>query len=361
MTAGSNLPGFAFTRLILADPDKVAVKTLTQPPGGGPITATDYDLGFLWKMRPFDVGDDFDKMAKALLQMAARERTILVMGVPRLGLDLRAAQRRLWARHNLLENTLLTTARAVLVIDVDDTTVPNGLGDPDHFIEGAVWVRDNKLPPEFHGVSMAVSPSARTGLRGPTLMRCRMSFLLDQPHALPDLKRWTRGLKLVAGVGDSAICTPGQPIYVGRPRFVGMTDPIPPDRWAVVARGSFDRVALVVDRYDPAIVVLDTKLRAATIAAGDDWRRFLLDTVGGAMSFFEPLSRGLGIAAQSNEPTDVIVAFALALIRDRAGPGRIAQYDAAWIRRSVERFCAADQRVRSRRDAALAQLFGDMQ
>ena len=98
----------------------------------------------------------------------------------------------------------------------------------------ATYVRDMVLPEEFFSRTMIVTPSARTGLRGPGLLRGRVWFLLDQPYGLKVLKAWVRGLRAVHGVGDSAICQVGQPIYVGRPRFIGMDDP---DRAALMGRG----------------------------------------------------------------------------------------------------------------------------
>jgi hypothetical protein len=147
-----------------------------------------------------------------------------------------------------------------------------------------------------------------------------MWFLLDQPHELPALKRWTRGLKAVADVGDSAIVQAAQPIYVGRAVFIGMADPIPPQLLAVVVRGEHDRVSLVVDRFEAKVVEIARKLDAATTACGDDWRRFLDQTLGGDLGFFEPLSRALGMAARSDDSEAVVVALMLALLRSEPTP-----------------------------------------
>ena len=350
-------PGFAATVLELVDPGRCAVKTVTRQPDGS-IVSSDYDNGFKWRFWPFDAGTDFDRMARELRRMAQQDRVILCMGSPTFGLDLTIPHRRLWAR-DVNANTMVATARAWLAIDVDDASVPRGLGDPGLYVEGATYIRDLVLPAEFHDATMVVSPSARTGLRGPSLLRARLWFLLDQTHELPTLKSWTRGLKTSAGVGDSAIVQAAQPIYVGRARFVGIADPIPPKLWAAVARGSKDRVALVADRFDPVVVEIERKIGAALLAAGDDWRFFLHQTVGGDLSFFEPLTRGLGIAARSGDADTAIVAFTLALLKRRADKARIAQYDAAWIAYSLRRFRAMDDDIRGRREAALSELYGD--
>ena len=173
------------------------------------------------------------------------------------------------------------------------------------------------------------------------------------------LKAWTRGLKAVAGVGDSAVCQAGQPIYTGRARFAGMDDPIPPQLWAAVVRERRDRVALAADRYAPAIIEVDRKLCAASGATGDDWRGFLDKTVGGELSFFEPLSMGLGMAARSNDADSEIIRFTLSLIRSRADPARISQYSAEWIAHSLKRFRHKDKNCAVSREAALKRLFRD--
>ena len=358
MPTSSNLPGFAFTLLSLADGSRCAVKTLTRQPDGT-IDSSEYDNGFEWWFKPFNVGADFDKHARLLRRYAQIDRVIMCMGGPKPGIDLGAPHQRLWARDDPRENTMVVVPRAWLPIDVDDPPVPPGLGAPGRYVEGAIHVRDAMLPEEFHGCTMVVSPSARTGLRGPALLRCRMWFLLDRPYDLPILKAWTRGLKAVAGVGDSSVCQAGQPIYTGRAQFVGMGDPIPPQLWAAVVRERTERVALVADRYAPAIVEIDRKLCTASGAAGDDWRGFLDKTVGGELSFFEPLSKGVGLAARSDDADSEIIQFALSLIRSRADPARISQYDAQWIGRSLKSFRHKDSRCAASRETALKGLFRD--
>ena len=353
----SDPPGFALTVLGLADADRVAVKTLTRLADGS-IHSSDYDNGLEWWLKPFDAGADFNRMARALRAMAA-PRLIVCMGEPKPGLDLSPPQRRLWARSDPSENTIVAIPRAWVAIDVDDAPVSPGLGALDRYVEGAIFVRDTLLPQEFRGYTMVVSPSARTGLRGSTLLRARLWFLLDREYDLPVLKGWTRGLRAVAGVGDSAICRAGQPIYTGRPRFVGMRDPIPPQLWAAAVRDRKDRVALVADRYAPAIVEIERKIGLASTTHGADWRGFLDSTVGGELSFFEPLSKGLGLAARSNEPDSAVVNFTLSIIKQRADAARISKYDAGWLGRSLRHFRGMDNNASATREAALARLFRD--
>ena len=64
--------------------------------------------------------------------------------------------------------------RAWMAIDADDAPVPAPLGDAERLVEGAIHVRDRQLPPELCNVTMLVSPTSNSGLRGPTLFRSRL-------------------------------------------------------------------------------------------------------------------------------------------------------------------------------------------
>jgi hypothetical protein len=268
-------PGFGMTILGLADAGRCAVKTITRQ-ADGTLISTDYDRGYQWFFRPYDAGDDFDRMARTLRALATAPRLIACMGEPKPGLDLKAPHQRLWARDDPSENTMVEAPRAWIAIDVDDTSVPPGLGHPHRYIEGAIFVRDHLLPEEFRGCTMVVSPSARTGLRGPGLLRARLWLLLDRAYPLPVLKLWVRGLRAMHGVGDSAVCQTGQPIYAGRPKFIGMTDPIPPQMWAALVRERKDRVELIADRFTPAVKAIERKLETVAKAT-----RIVDPTAGG--------------------------------------------------------------------------------
>ena len=90
-----------------------------------------------------------------------------------------------------------------------------------------------------------------------------------------------------------------------------------------------------------------------------DWRGFLKATLGGELSYFEPLSMGLGLAARSPDSNETIVAFTCRLIKERADEARISQYSAEWIGRSLNRFRAMDRSLREKREAAFARLYGE--
>jgi hypothetical protein len=66
---------------------------------------------------------------------------------------------------------------------------------------------------------------------------------------------------------------------------------------------------------------------------------------------------GLGRAARSGETDEAIIAFTVALLAQCADPTRRAQYNAAWIGRTLKSFRAKDGLTRSRLEAARASLF----
>ena len=56
-----------------------------------------------------------------------------------------------------------------------------------------------------------------------------------------------------------------------------------------------------------------------------------------ANTFFEPLTKALGLAARSSDSDDVIADFLLMLIAER-GPSRIDRYDRAWLLDRLRQF-----------------------
>ena len=356
------LPGFVATQLKLSDKgtdkNRCAVKTLTQarrrldPRRTSTTTAID---GCSSRSTPAPTSTAWRASCGAMARM---DRVILCMGAPKPGFDLNVPHRRLWAQSDPLENTMIAVPRAWLPVDVDDAVVPARARRP-----GAVCRRRDPcarhlLPEEFRGATMVVSPSAHTGLRGPTLLRCRLWFLLDRVHELSALNDWTRGLKTIVGVGDSAIIQAAQPIYVW-PRPVRRNDrPDPAD--AVGGGGSRitgsrlagRRSLRAESRRRSTTSLVSPRSPAATTGRRSSPRRSA--AISGSSS---RCPRGSGLAARSNDTDDAIIAFTLALLAKRADRGRIAQYDKAWIARTLTRFRAMDGRVQAARAAACAASF----
>src|SRR4051812_48877819 len=355
--ASSSLPGFAATRLVVQG--QLATKQIRRG-GDGSLEKIDYSQGAKWwRMSRFDAADH-GAMAAELEKLAAMPQSLLVMGDCVPGLDLALEHRRRWAASDPLENTLLAVPRAWMAIDADDAPVPAPLGDAERLVEGAIHLRDHQLPPEFSNVTMLVSPTSSSGLRGRTLFRGRLWFLLDRLVPLADLHAWAQGVKAGGGPVDPALMQAGQPIFTARPQFVGMDDPFPPHLLATVVSGVRDRVHLNADRYAVKLAEIERRLQSVVACTGLDWRSFLSSTLGGELSFFEPLKMGLGRAARSGESDEAIIAFTVALLAKRAAPARRAQYNAAWVGRTLKSFRAKDERTRSRLEAARGSLFAEV-
>lgn len=86
------------------------------------------------------------------------------------------------------------------------------------------------LPPEFRDVACILQFTSKHGLRmsaGPgktkdPQVRVRLWYLIDRPLGSGDLKAWLQGYPV-----DPAPLLPHQPIYVARPTFIGVPDPVP--------------------------------------------------------------------------------------------------------------------------------------
>ena len=77
----------------------------------------------------------------------------------------------------------------------------------------------------------------------------------------------------------------------------------------------------------------------------------------GVNGFFEPLTQALGLAARTAAMSD-IVGFVGGLLAERADPGRQLQYNAAWVRRTVERFRRMDAQSLAEIASLHARIFG---
>ena len=237
--------------------------------------SSDYDRGYEWHFKPFDAGDDFEKMARLLRRLARAPRLIVVYGRAegRAG-PKRPASTAVGSNRPNREHFGGLSPRAWLAASTSMTRPSRqALGAPERYLEAAIFIRDHVLPggiPRLHDDRL--SPSARTGL-----MRsgrcCGLPHVAPPPRSsvsdLPILKcLGGRGdLKAVHGVGDSGNrVNQGMPIYDRQADlpYINMSDPIPPQMWAALVRERKDRVEFIADRFTgcrwPAIVERKLKI-----------------------------------------------------------------------------------------------------
>ena len=93
--------------------------------------------------------------------------------------------------------------------------------------------------------------------------------------------------------------------------------------------------------------VVTARILRVSQEVGSDWRAFLEHTVGPETGFFEPLTKGLGVAARSDASEAEIVAYVGGLLAERAkdDPGRRSRYGPRWVTSTVARFRRVDQRT----------------
>jgi hypothetical protein len=361
-----------------AEKGRIAAKKIEKLPGGS-LKETPYDFITYWTFIPFE-WRSHEQATERLRALVLKRRSMMIMGRP-IGDDPQRPQRRLWA--DPVKATLMGGQRRWLPVDFDDEPVPEPLGRPDLFAEASLWLRDHRLPEEFHDRRMVAVASAKTGLRGDNLFRGKLLVALDQAHAIKDLKNWAKGFAAATDAKiDSSVVQIGQPIYIARPLFSGMGDPVPRELHAVILAGESDLVSgapqpvsrlderrrrvvrashhqslseadvqtsvspgrgnvvsLNVCRFDEIVRGVNATVERNLRDCGDDWRGFLDNSVGGGPgTFFVPLTQGLGLAARSADDEATIINFVIALLAERADKNRQAAYGRDWIARTVRRF-----------------------
>ena len=344
--------GFAFTTAVAAQND-LATKTIEMTAGG--LVKSPYPNVSRWMFNRRQVAD-LGEMSHELAVMSDFPSIMIVRGEPLPHIDLGKPQLRRSNNSKPETNTLKDVPRSWLVVDVDDCAVPTPLGLAENLVEAGVHVR-TLLPVEFHDAACIVSASPSTGLSGPALARLRLWFLLDRPIASADLYRWARGARATQHPVDPHVCLPSQPIYVARPQFIRMTDPVPPALTATLIEGSVVRVPLKLDRFEQKLVAIERSIRTETLELGSDWRRFLDRTLGSELGYFEPLKRGLGLAVRQGATVDEAHQVVSDLLARRADPGRQQSYGREWIAKAMAKFSSQDAQ-RAAADRAVATEIG---
>ncbi len=334
---------YAFTLMQSAEAG-VAAKTALGTVGGA-ISWKPYDSVKWWWMHPCAAANN-EEMERKLRLLSTRPELMIVAGAPIPGLNLSKPQLRRSNNSDANTNTLTNTPRGWLALDLDDISVPEPMGDADQLPRAAEFARDCLLPPEFRRIEMVCAATSSAGLKGSCTARLRLFCQLACEYPLETLRRWGRGAQIADVPIDPATLLPAQPIYTARPIFRGLDDPVPAGLRTFILPGPMgDRVPLVVDRYDAKAAAIFYRLRQVELTCGKDWRALLDQTVGGPEGYFEPLTRGIGIAVRCSATDDDLTEFVRGLLARRADGGRQHSYSRGWVLRTARNFRSLDSRA----------------
>jgi hypothetical protein len=222
---------------VLTTKGPLATKRVTLPPGATRPVIEQYGNAAFFSIREAPVSG-IDDLAALLSMIELRPTSFLVRGKPAAGVDPRNARRRLHARKakdgTVEQATIQGAARHWIPLDLDSIACPVWL-DPVHEADRTVEHVVALLPDEFNSAtcwwSFTSSQEFKPGLR------MRLFFWSDRQLTDADLKLWLGERMPQADLPhakwpqrypvDLTIFAPAQPIYVARPIFVGMPDPVP--------------------------------------------------------------------------------------------------------------------------------------
>jgi hypothetical protein len=173
-----------------------------------------------------------DEFAAALRQAAALPFCCLIRGELCPHLDPKSWYRRLSKPENP-EHTLDGPDRSWGVFDFDGALVP----ELPSFRERLLFLRDRRLPTPFSGKRLVATATSHTGLRRDIYARLYFQLVAPVPNRVLEdyadgLGKRHPDLRL-----DPSVHRTGQPVYIARPIFRGMDDPVPEAEWVFILDG----------------------------------------------------------------------------------------------------------------------------
>ncbi len=291
----------------------------------GTVSTEPYGRGMLSNVETRTV-ENIRELNDVLVSLIEDRFAFIIGGRPRDGGDLsKPVVRRLHARAGVAA-TFSDPPRRWICLDIDNLVAPgiDVIRDP---LGALRFALDHlrKHAPEFRDANPTcfATFSASAGVRDVSNVKCHLFFWLARSYSSDELKRWAAEINARAGTKliDSAVFNAVQPIYVARPLFDGMADPLPGDRRYALIEGARDEVELII----PA-----PTLRPASIATSDANYRagggfaFHVAAFGGARGLRQPALAAiaaeigrLGSERASRERASIVAKVAAAL---RAAP-----------------------------------------
>jgi len=269
---------------ILTSKGPLATKRITAVPGGPP------KIEGYSKAKHFSVEEvpvsGFPEMAAVLATLVNRPRSLLIRGQPIEGVDRNNMLRRVRARGNE-PATLKAKARHWFAVEFDSVPCPSGidrLHEPDRVVEHVIEL----LPPEFQGASCWWTFTSGHGIKPG--IRIRLWFWLDRPVEDWEFKTWLAGAPV-----DLSLYSPAQAIYVAKPVFIGMADPVP-FRFGTWC-GYGDVTPPVIERPQPRAAASDG---SADGGGGYAYHRSRIGDHEGGGGFYGPIRAALGMFFRNN-------------------------------------------------------------
>lgn len=225
------------TITVLTTKGPLATKIISLPAGAAKPIIRPYDNARVFRIAEYPVGN-IDDLAMVLNDVELCPTAFVVRGRPLDGIDRNNALRRAHPGRRtdgtVEPATLEAAARYWVPLDFDSVECPAWL-DPGHEPDATVEHLTGLLPEEFHGATCRWSFTSGQGLMPG--IRMRLFFWADRPLADWELKTWLgerlrkpntpKQLWPTRYPVDPSLFAPAQPIYVARPQFRGMPDPVP--------------------------------------------------------------------------------------------------------------------------------------
>jgi hypothetical protein len=312
MAPSDNLPGLqgSWARPAFG---QIATKEIIAAPDGSRRVIAFADVKQWFFSPPFD-HRDHDAIREAMAVKLADPQSMMVQGFLRPDLDHAARHVRTWAGPNA---TLIGGRRWAYVGDLDKLPVPDGLGAADKWKDGVRWFRDNAAPEAIANAAWTVIPSSSSG-SDPDRLSCRYFVLLDDGgDLLTEQKPWARGAKRAGYAVDDSVAQAGQPVYLARPIFRGMRDPLAAGGDLAFTIAGKERASIDWTEFAEADAVYVAALSSrGSIAAssGATWSARLAAALGGQDGFNTPLTTAARAAAGAGETEAAFVAAVMPLI-----------------------------------------------
>jgi hypothetical protein len=234
------------------------------------------------------------ELASVFEELEPTEAVIYGALRPELGRRAMNIPRLLFPRGDDNPATIAEAAHHWVLLDVDGIVCPEGL-DPVTEPERAAAHVICLLPEEFHGAAHWWQLTGSAGFKPG--IRMRLAFWMDRKLTGQDVKVWLSGVKGL----DLSIYTANQPIYVAKPIFEGVEDPVP--RRSGVCDGDVVSPPEKRPAADPTKPDDPWGMPQKGLSGYREWRAAIGDHADGR-GFFEPIKSAIGSWVHTNPAED---------------------------------------------------------